>query len=125
MRWEEWKFSARLGSQDAFLRWTSILAMFIVFAMGIFLMVRVLPEGWRSGVVTFHYNIYLGIDDVRPWPWIFAVPGAAILTIAFDVLFSLGLFRKHPLASRTMMVVALASAIAWAIGSFFLMLVNL
>ncbi len=124
MRWEEWAFSARLGWQDAYVRWTSLAMVFLVCISGGFFLIRLLPEGWRSGVITMHYTIYLGIDDVRPWPWIFFIPGTALGTIACDVLIALGLYRRHALASRTVLTAGLATTIVWAVGLFFLLRVN-
>jgi hypothetical protein len=124
MRWEDWKFSARLAWQDAWMRWMLILSFVLLFGMTAFLLFRLLPEGWKTGVVTIHYNVYLGIDDVRSWPWIFVLPGGALLVMILDALLSLGFFRAHPLASRTLMSACLATAIIWAVGSFYLIRVN-
>ena len=125
MRWLDWKFSARLGWEDPWLRWISVSALVIVLAMGAFFLWRLLPEGWRSGVVTMHYNIYIGIDDVRTWQWLFFVPGTAFLFVLLDTVIALGLFRRHPLASRTLVATGLMTAVVWAIGSFFLINVNI
>lgn len=125
MRLEEWKFSARLGLQDHWLRITSLLSLLVVLGMGAYVLFRLLPEGFASGVITMHYNVYLGIDDVRPWPWVFAIPGTALGLVVIDTLLALGLFRKHPMAARTVTSVGLAAAVVWAIGAFFLMLVNI
>lgn len=124
MTWAEWKFSARLGSQDRFIRWTALATAVVLVGMSAFFLWRLLPEGWRSGVVTLHYNVYLGIDDVRPWPWLFTLPGIAAVVTVVDVLCSLGLYRQNPLASRTIMATGFITTALWAIGSFFLILVN-
>lgn len=124
MRWEEWKFSARLAVQDVFVRWTGLAAIIMVIGMSSFLLWRLLPEGWRSGVITIHYNVYLGIDDVRPWPWIFALPGAALIVLLVDILIAFGMFRHSALASRTIIAMGGVAAILWAIGIFFIILVN-
>jgi hypothetical protein len=125
MRWEEWKFSARLGLQDQWLRVTFLLAIVIVLGMSGFMFWRILPDALHTGVVTMHYNVYLGIDDVRPWPWIFTIPGAALGLLLIDGLMGLGLFRKHPLAARTLTTIGLSAALVWGIGTFFLTLVNI
>jgi hypothetical protein len=124
MRWEEWKFSARLGWQDPYVRWIGLATVLLVCITGGFFLFRLLPEGWRSGVITMHYNIYLGIDDVRPWPWLFVVPGTALGAVVIDVLLALGLYRRHALASRTVLAAGLAASAVWAIGIFFLIRVN-
>lgn len=125
MRWEDWKFSARLGWQDPYIRWIAIASLLLVSITGGILLLKLLPEGWRSGVITMHYNIYLGIDDVRPWPWIFVVPSSALGATIANILLALGLFWRHGLASRTLLTAGLAVGIVWSIGVFFLIRVNL
>jgi hypothetical protein len=71
-----------------------------------------------------HYNIYLGIDEVSLWPWVFVLPGVAFLVALLDVIFALGIFRRDALASRMLLAVCLASTMLWSVGSFFLVLVN-
>jgi hypothetical protein len=124
MQWEEWKFSARRASQDFFIRWVTVTAFLILIGMTIFFLKRLLPEGWRSGVVTLHYNVYLGIDDVRPWWWLFFIPGAAGGLFLMDVLLAASLFRMNALASRTILAIGAASLLVWAVGCFFLIRVN-
>lgn len=124
MRWEEWKFSARRAAQDSFVRWTTVSTVVLLVGMSSYLLVRVLPVAWRSGVVTMHYTIYLGIDDVRPWPWIFFVPGVAIFFGLLDLLIAFGIYLRDALASRTLVALALITAILWTVGSFFLLRVN-
>lgn len=124
MKWQEWKFSARLALEDRFMRWMAILVGVGVVGMSIFFLWKIIPEGRRSGVVTFHYTIYLGIDDVRPWPWILTVPGIALLFTAVDTILAFALFRQSVLVSRALMVLCAMSVIVWAIGSFFLVLIN-
>lgn len=124
MRWAEWKFSAQRAAQDNFVRWTAVSTVVLfVFATSFFLY-RLLPAVLRSGVAIIHYNIYLGIDDVRKWPWIFTLPAVMFLLIICDLLFAFGNFRRDPLASRALLAIAFISTALWAVGSFFIILVN-
>ncbi len=124
MRWVDWKFSTRLAAQDSFVRWPILAAMLIVVGMSSFFLWRLLPEGWQSGVITLHYNVYLGIDDVRSWPWMFAIPASAIGLLLLDMAMVVALHRHNPLASRMISMVCFVSAVLWALGSFFLILIN-
>lgn len=124
MRWEEWRFSARLAWQDRFVRWTSVAAAAICLVMSVFLLVRLVPEGLRTGVLSLHYTIYLGIDDVGPWPWIFLMPGGMIFALLVDGACLFGWFRRDALAARSLAGLALATTILWAVTSFFLIAVN-
>lgn len=124
MSWEEWKFSARRAVQDPFIRWTLLGGLMLLIGMTVFLLRRLLPEGWRIGTITLHYNVYLGIDDVRPWWWIFFVPGIALVLFVADILIAFGLFRTNALGSRTIVAIGAVSLIVWAVGCFFLIRVN-
>lgn len=124
MRWEEWRFSARLAWQDRFVRWTTLSSVPICVGMSAFLLIRLIPEGLRTGVLSLHYTIYLGIDDVGPWPWIFLVPGGMLLLLIADGLLVYGLFRKDALAARALAGLALITSLIWAVTSFFLIAVN-
>ncbi|MBI4139006.1 hypothetical protein HY479_02535 [Candidatus Uhrbacteria bacterium] len=124
MQWVEWKFSAQRAAQDTFSRVMVIGAAVILVAFSAFLLIRLVPEGRQAGVITLHYNVYLGIDDVRPWPWMFVLPASAFALLAADILFAVGVFRRDPLASRTLFATAFATAALWAVGIFFLVSVN-
>jgi len=125
MTWAEWRFSALLAWQDAFIRWTTIVAATVTLAMSVFVLWKLIPEGVRSGTVTMHYTIYLGIDDVRPWPWLFAIPGGLLSVFLVNSAVSFGLYRSDALAARALAGVAVSILTIAAIGSFFLVLINL
>ncbi|MBU1033192.1 MAG: hypothetical protein ABII13_02290 [Patescibacteria group bacterium] len=124
MRWDEWKFSARRAAQDHFVRWTTVSTVVLFVVTTVYFLIKMLPRGINIGTIVMHYNIYLGIDDVRAWQWLFAIPGIAFVVVLFDLLFAFGIFRKEPLASRTVSAIALASIILWSFGAFFLVMVN-
>jgi hypothetical protein len=125
MRWAEWRFSAKLGWQNRFICWMTIANAFVILLMSLFVLWRLIPEGLRASVLTMHYNVYLGIDDVRDWQWIFLLPGAMTAVFAVNLLFALGIFRNHALAAKTLVAFTAALTVLWCVGSFFLVLVNL
>lgn len=125
MTWSEWRFSAKLAWQDPFIRWMTVLSLLIFVATSFFVLWKLIPEGLRSGVLTMHYTIYLGIDDVRPWPWIFVVPGGLAAVLLVNSILSFGLFRSDALAARALTGLATAVLIIGAVSSFFLVLINL
>lgn len=124
MRWADWKFSAARAAQDRFVRWTTVATVVLIVGMSVYMVVRLLPVILRTGVVTMHYNIYLGIDDVRPWPWAFFIPGIAIIAVAVDTVIAYGFFLRDEIASRTILAVGFFSVVLWAVGTFFLMTIN-
>lgn len=125
MTWDEWRFSAKLAWQDQFIRWTLLATTVFVLAMSVFTLWRLIPEGLRAGVITMHYSIYLGIDDVRAWPWVFLFPGAMILVMSVNGFIALGTYRMHAIASRTVIAFSAITSALWGIGLFFIMLMNL
>lgn len=125
MRWDAWRFSAKLAWQDPFVRWASISVVLFCTSISAFVLWKLIPIGLRSGVLTFHYNIYLGIDDVRSWPWIFVPLAAMLVAFLLDIGLALGLYRKDMLAARAIVGLSLALCILWGAGLFFLTLVNL
>ncbi|MBU1348661.1 hypothetical protein KJ781_01170 [Patescibacteria group bacterium] len=124
MRWEEWRFSAKRAIQDPFVRWTTVGTVVLYVGISVLYLVRVLPDAWRSGVTVLHFNVYLGIDDVRSWPWAFTVPGFALGMLLLDVLLALGFHRQDTHASRTIVAIGALSMAIWATATVFLILVN-
>ena len=125
MKWDAWRFSAHLAWQDAFVRWTTVVPGAVTVTWISYYLWRLIPEGLRSGVLVLHYNIYLGIDDVRAWPWIFLSPGIMLLILLTNTSIAFGLYRTDTLAARTLMVVSVVLVAIWIVSSFFLIHVNL
>jgi len=121
----EWRFSAQLAWQDRFIRWMTISNLVVVIATSTFVLWKLIPEGARSGVLTMHYTIYLGIDDVRAWPWIFMIPGGLLCVQLVNLALAYGFYRTDKLAARALISLAAAVALLSAVSSFFLVLINL
>lgn len=122
---DAWRFSAKLAWQDRFVRYVGLGTLFLIMAWSAFLLVRLVPEGVRSGVIVMHYNIYLGVDDVRAWPWIIALPAVMFAVYVLNTAIAAGIFRADALAARTLVALALGVTIIWGIATFFITLVNL
>ncbi len=125
MKLDAWRFSAKLAWQDQFVRWASVVPAAILLLWSAYFLWRLIPEGLRSGVLVMHYNIYLGIDDVRPWPWIFLLPGSMIAVFVTNAILAGGIYRQHVLAARTLVAVSGVLVGLWLVSSFFLIHVNL
>ncbi len=122
--WDEWKFSARMAWQDSFLRWMSSLTVGAYILMSGFFLLRLIPVGLRSGVLILHYTIYLGIDEVRPWRWIFLYPAGMLGLLVMNGICAYGMYRTDRLAAKTLMSATAALCLLWCIGAWFNMLVN-
>jgi hypothetical protein len=125
MKWDAWRFSTKLAWQDRVIRWVLLATLVFFVGWSVFLLWRLIPEGTRSGVLILHYNIYLGIDDVRSWPWIFLFPGIMLGVLGLNTGFAVSLFRTDVLAARSLVILSAFLTAIWAIASFFLILVNL
>ncbi|MFZ2804434.1 MAG: hypothetical protein WA001_04375 [Patescibacteria group bacterium] len=125
MRLAEWRFSAKLAWKNRFIKWVTIATVLVFVGMTAFILWRLIPTGLQTSVLTMHYTIYLGIDDVRQWQWIFAVPGLMLTVILINFLFALGIFRHDVLAAKMLVAFSAALTVTWCVGAFFLVLVNL
>ncbi len=125
MTWAEWRFSAKRAWQDPIVRWVNIVSVVLWAGVSAFLLLRVIPASARSGIVTMHYNIYLGVDDVRSWPWILAIPGVAAAAILSNAAIAFGSYRTDALAARTLTLLSLIFMVLVSVTSFFLILINL
>ncbi|MEN9557900.1 MAG: hypothetical protein RL141_269 [Candidatus Parcubacteria bacterium] len=121
---DDWKFSLGVAWDDPWYRWQS-LATAMVATVGVFLFLwRMIPEGVRSGLLVFHYNLYIGIDEVQPWPVVIPLVLAFLAVVGADLLASGFLFRRDRVASRVLMCAASVFCTLGLVGGFFLVLVN-
>lgn len=120
----EWRFSAKMAWQDPFIRWVGVFSALATFGSSGFMLWKLIPEGVRSGVLTMHYTIYLGIDDVRYWPWVFVIPGGLCAVLLGNGVIACGLYRTDKVASRALMGLAAAIILIGSVSSFFLILIN-
>jgi hypothetical protein len=124
MQWSDWRFSAKRAWQNRYIRWVALGNGLVIIAGTSFFLWRLIPIGLRNGILVLHYNVYLGIDNVQPWPWIFAVPGTMLLIYLVNTLTALGLFRPDELAAKTLIAASGVLTIIWIVGSYFIMRVN-
>jgi hypothetical protein len=124
MTLEEWKFSLEVAWDDPWYRWQSIVTIAATAIGSLFFLWRLIPEGLRSGVLVFHYNLYFGIDEVLPWQWIFAYPAALMLIVLINFFAAGDLFRKDRIASRALLTMSTLFVAISLVGAFFLISVN-
>lgn len=122
---DEWKFSLDVAWDDPWYRWQSVATIIAAAAGSAFFLLRMIPEGLRSGILVMHYNLYVGIDAVSPWPWVFIFPAALLAILAVDLLAAGFLFRHDRTASRVLLCAASIFTAMSLVGAFFLSLVNL
>jgi hypothetical protein len=120
----EWRLAYEIAWDDPWFKWQTIATCAIVMLAIAFYLVRLIPVGVRNSALVFHYNLYLGIDDVRPWPWVFAAPAYAIAAIGADIVASLIMYRHDRIASRVLLSAATVFSILAGIGAIFIILKN-
>lgn len=125
LNFDEWKFSLDVAWDDPWYRWQSVATILLVIGGSAFFLWRMIPEGLQSGLLVLHYNLYVGIDEVQPWPWVFALPAGLLAIVATDLVASGFLFRHDRIASRVLLCAASTFVLLALVGAFFLSLINL
>lgn len=124
MSWSSWLFSAKRAWQRHSLRWVTIVTgLLICIGTAVFLW-RMVPLASQEETVIVHYNIYLGIDAVRPVYWIFLLPLFWWSLTLFDIIVAYGLFRTDPHLSMSLIYLAFAWSVPWLVTLYYLTLVN-
>ncbi len=121
---DAWMLSARLTWGRPALRVASIAALSISIVVGIWFIAQVLPSARANGTFAYHYNIYVGIDDLRGWRWIFFLPGVWIGLTAFDLAVAYGLYRTDGILSSSLIILALLWSLPWSVALFYLTVIN-
>jgi len=119
-----WLFSAKLAWSNQVFRWASILAVASALAMSGFFLWHVFPAARQNGAFILHYNVYLGIDEVRSWMWVFLPPLVWLGLTLFDVVLALGIYRADAFFAWSLLVLAVAWAFPWSVALFFLTYIN-
>ncbi len=121
---ENWVLSARQAWSRPWMRTAAIAALALCLAVSTWFLIATVPAVRQSNAFVFHYNIYLGIDDVRTWPWVFFLPAVWLAFTLFDIGASFGMYRTDAHLARSLMVLALAGVFPWAGILFYLSLAN-
>ena len=124
MDWSAWAFSAKLAWRHPWVRWLSVATALMFFGATGFYLWRIIPAAQQNGAAVMHYNIYLGIDDVRVWPWVFAWPLLWLTVTVTDLLWAYGQYREDPLVSYALVALAFFWGFPWASALFYLSLIN-
>ncbi len=124
MKLDEIRFSFEIAWDDPWYKWQSIATVLLCIAGSAYVLWKLIPAGIESGLLVFHYNQYLGIDEVQPWGWVFVYVGVVILIVLIDLIASFQTFRHDKIISRILLCMATVFAILTCIGAFFITSVN-
>jgi hypothetical protein len=120
----EWRFSFEIAWDDRWYKWQSIATMLLFIAGSVSLLWKMVPSGLENGLIVFHYNLYLGIDEVHHWAWIIVFLITALLVVLFDLIGSFRLYRHDKIASRILLCAATLFTILIGIAAFYIASVN-
>lgn len=107
------------------MRWSALISVAASIGISIWFLATTLPSIRRHDAFIYHYNVYLGIDDVRVWPWVFFLPSVWVAVTLLDLVLAYGLYRSDALLARALATLAFVWAFPWAGALFYLSLVNL
>lgn len=80
--------------------------------------------GQRHQTLAFHYNVYVGIDDVRAWEWSLLLPLGWIGFVGANMVFAYTIYRRDPQAALSLLVFAGLSCLPWMAFLFYLTVLN-
>jgi hypothetical protein len=120
----EWKFSFEVAWDDPWYRWQSILTAAIFTIGAVFFFLKLIPIGLENGLLVFHYNPYLGIDEMHHWAWLIVLPPAVFLVAAVNLIASFRLYRHDTIASRVLLCAATIFTALMLIAGYFMVYVN-
>ena len=124
MRFEDWKFSFDIAWDDAWCRWQSI-GTILLTCVGIgVLLKKMISIGLQNNLLIFHYNLYLGIDEIQHWTMVFVYSGVLLAVVLVNIFWSFFLFRRDRIASRTLLFTATLFALLFLLGARAIVAIN-
>lgn len=121
---DAWLFSARLAWGRPWLRWASVVALIVSLGTGTWFVAQVFPSARANSTFAFHYNIYVGIDDLRGWGWVLVLPAAWLILTLSDILIAFGMYRADQILSSALVGLALLWSLPWTVALFYLTVIN-
>lgn len=120
----EWRFSLEVAWDDSWFRWETIITVLAYFGGLFFWLKQMIPVGLKNSLLVFHYNPYLGIDEVQTWTMMFFYIGISLLILVINFILSFQLFRHDRIASRVILVSSTLFTAFLLVGAHFIASVN-
>ena len=124
MKLDEIRFSFEIAWDDPWYRWQSLTTMILVLLGSVYVFWKLIPVGLENDLLVFHYNQYLGIDEVQPWGYVFFYVGLVLAIVFSDLIASFLTYRHDKLISRILLFTATIFAVLLFAGVFFITSVN-
>lgn len=125
MKLDAWRFSAKLAWDNLWIRWLSLFTAVLVLSISVIYLWNALPSAKEHSFFVMHYSLYLGIDDVRSWPWLFFPPAIWAGITMTDIALAYGMYRADPHFSLSLILIAFGWSLPFSVALFYLSLINL
>jgi hypothetical protein len=121
---QAWLFSAKRAWQEPYVKVLTCLVFSLMLGGVSYFLWKMLP---RVGVVpsfVLHTNLYLGIDNVGSWRWLFLLPTVWVSVTVLDLLLAFGWFRSDAAAAGVLLAFAAGWSLMWVLFLYHLALLN-
>lgn len=112
--------SARLAWRRPWFRVLSLLLILFVVGSNVAYLLRMQPVIRDASTMVFHANVYVGIDDVRSWPWMFLWPAVWQAFAIGSIVAACAVYQRDSLLAYSILVWCLFWSCPWAIGLVYL-----
>ena len=99
------------------------IAATVLIGTGYFLE-QVLTIGRHHQTLAVHYNVYVGIDDVRSWQWSLFLPLGWLVVTAINLFCSYIFYRRDPQVALSLLLFSGLTCIPWMAFLFYLTVLN-
>lgn len=125
MLWREWYLSARTAWQDLWFRSVTIAVMLLVVLSSGYFLWKLVPTRHSSSTMVVHYNIYLGIDQIQSWHWMWFLPGIWVVFTTLDIALAYAWYRSEFHLAWGWLLLACAWSLPWLFALFYLIRINI
>lgn len=125
MTFEAWIFSAKRAWQDPWIKGVSLGTGVIVLLASIWFCAQIFRlRSTSTGLLVLHYNVYTGIDAIRPWGWGFLLPCIWLLVTLVDMAWAFGVYREDAYQAWAFVLIAAGWSIPWIMTLWHLVRMN-
>ena len=123
---EAWLFSAKRAWQDPWVKGVTLLTVLFVLGGVSWFITNIIPLRYASnGQLVLHYNIYVGIDALGAWGWLFVPPLVWVAVVALDIAWAFGVYREDIYQSWTFLLFAPLWSLPWMVALWHLVRINM